>query len=531
MRSTWAVTDMNASRHRFGERLRWVFLRRRVGKQSWRELIPGLVILVVVALVNTTCEQAGMYERLEWRDLDRLQRTAWMTDDGGVFLFLIGDEEYRTFFDDTSPLDEDRVTTLIAAACAFGPRVVGVDILTGDWPPDFYETSARTKLRDCPIVWAWDVVDVESPPDGNGRRSAAVHRLGKVVGQASPPPGVCTAVPTFPRDADMVARRYWPWVVASPTDGPSPPPGRYWSMVSSLARYPDQNVCGETADRPMAAEPKPARIRFTSNDLLRSLPAGLLLEAAGEPGSDLHRHLQEELKDAVVILGGTYRHARDEHLTPLGFMPGPNLIANAVYTARSAPIETVHPLHSLAIGVAVGAALLIGLFWIGLRWLWATLASLILSGLAALVISWQLYNYVGYFFGVLGGLMGVVLAEFTSVTWAPLRAMWRNWLSEYPRSPSLKRKETEISEAPCAPAILPVAQTSREHGEPAISETPRTPAIPPHSHPSPEQPEAVITDSDAEEPGEAARPAASSDDVRKQAFHDDGSPDEAKSEA
>ncbi len=400
---------------------RWFFLRQDARVSRWGELISGLAIVVGVAVVNSALERAGLYERLEWADLDRLQQTSPATDAGDMALVLIGDDEYADLFGATSPLDPETLTGVIADLCRMHPRLLAIDILTSDWPRDHFEQTAAAALGDCPVVWLRDHRVVENAMGGDG--TARLEPLG-VVGRTDPPPGVCSGLGAFQPDADGVIRRY----NRSYPTAANPSAPTHATLVYALAARAAGQDCESMMAELVYQSPGPHRIRFTSQDSFPRLPLQHLLEAEADEDAGL----RAVARDRILILGGAYRHARDMHRTPVGMVHGSELIAHAIYTETAAPIADVPWWQSLGIGLIVSSVLLIGLTWIGLRWPWAVLASLLLSALAALVISWLLHKYLGYFLGVLGGLLGVVLAEMAIGVWKPMADMWRGWLQEFP---------------------------------------------------------------------------------------------------
>lgn len=418
------------SRARVGELARWAFFRQGERRLRWRELVSGIVIILIVSLVNTACQQKGLYDRLEWLDLDRQQQTAPMTDAGGISLVLIDDDDYKNkdLFNATSPLDPKQLATLIASVCEFDPLVVGVDLLTSDWSADAYEVLVAQKMGDCPLIWT---SDDEIREVGEGANRTFQVRVGKTLGQVIPPAETCTAGSVMQPDADGIIRRYTLSLPRMVSDEPSLASGGSPTMIAMLAGYDPKQPC--TPVRPSSDDATVSKkIRYTSNDLFKKVPVPLLLEAKNDTTATIRRTLKELLEGRIVIIGGAYRQARDKHPTPIGSIHGAELIANAVYTERWNPIVDVRWWQSLALDITVSLALLLALAWSGLRWPWATLGSFILTAMAAILISWGLYRYLGYFLGVLGGLMGVVLAELTSIVWQPLREMWRGWWRDYP---------------------------------------------------------------------------------------------------
>jgi hypothetical protein len=52
---------------------------------------------------------------------------------------------------------------------------------------------------------------------------------------------------------------------------------------------------------------------------------------------------------------------------------------------------------------------------------------------AAFVLSWQLFNYGGYFLGIFAALGGVVLGALVEASWDSLSEQWHDWSGEFRR--------------------------------------------------------------------------------------------------
>jgi hypothetical protein len=142
----------------------WVFFLHRKREEQLCELIRGFVILVAALLTNSFAESFGLYERLEWIDLDRIQNSATLTEAKKIFLLMIDDDDYERQFGGISPLNKDNLTNLIAHVCNSDPGVIAVDIATDHWWKDerygdkYYEEVVKPKLKEgCHVVWAGEV--------------------------------------------------------------------------------------------------------------------------------------------------------------------------------------------------------------------------------------------------------------------------------------------------------------------------------------------------------------------------------------
>src|SRR6185503_1220436 len=82
------------------------------------------------------------------------------------------------------------------------------------------------------------------------------------------------------------------------------------------------------------------------------------LAALGEPGADPAAN--NPLRGAVVLLGGTFKAARDAYLTPHGLMPGVEVHANVAYMLSSR--RFIRPSNWLvAFAINAGVVLVAGL--------------------------------------------------------------------------------------------------------------------------------------------------------------------------
>ena len=415
-----------------GRWFRWLFFLERDQKEQCHEFLRGFLLLVAGLLANSVVEILGGYERLEWGDLDRNQNAARPTEARDLALLLIDNDDFITHFGGVSPLKKEKLAELIISVCRVQPRprAVLVDIATDSWPPEYYAEAVKPRLDHCHVVWVWEGIAAKENSDGSQPSSHVV--LGKVLGRSEPPDGVCTAVPEFPRDGDGVIRHYRPWVLASQESQIPPAPRPFWTVVSALIDDKTRRFCGEILDDLSETEPREEWIRYTADPRLQSMSVKHFLAAVEQKTVDTF------FKDRIVILGVENKYARDEYATPLGARGGARVIANAIYTARGAPIKPVSHWISFVVHVCIGVSLLAFLIWSKLRWFWATIISLALTWLAALFFAWKLFDYNGHFVGVLGGLAGVVLVELINVLLDPFKEMWATWMNERPGSDSHK---------------------------------------------------------------------------------------------
>lgn len=392
----------------------------------WRRFPSGLLVVVIVTLINGGCYQLGMFEKWEWTDSDKLLRNS-PARPGRVptALILISDDDYRDLFHNRSPLASDPLLDLLDGVCQFRPAAVGLDILTGEWKQKDLEQAnqrlASIKATNCQIVWIRDAVQENSgSSSGDDAQDNSYFRLGRVVGSDGPPHGLCTALPVFDPDSDGVIRRYQAQVAAAlPGEERI---GQYVTLPKALTSPGD---CGFlVSSDPSRA--KPQKIRFSDNARILRLPARQLIETLRESGGAFREEMLLRLRGSIVIIGGSYRYARDRYSTPIGSLLGAEILANAVQTVDN-PIKDVSLSRLLSVEFAVEALLLACVTALNLRLPWALALAGVLAVLAAFVVSWFLFNYAGYFIGVCGAMVGVVIGIIGEVVYEPVCADIKRW--------------------------------------------------------------------------------------------------------
>jgi CHASE2 domain-containing sensor protein len=408
--------------------LRFIFFRERDASRAanfWRRFPSGVAVVILATVINGICHRLGMFEKWEWTDSDKLLRNASTESPSTrVVLILISDDDYRSeLFHNQSPLPAAPILDLVSAVCRFHPKAVGVDILTGEWSPNEMERAKRRFVdltaSNCHVIWIRDAEE-NSHSAAEESQDNSYFRLGRVVGNDGPPHGVCTALPVFVPDSDGIIRRYTNQVAASPPGEVRL--GQYVTLPRALTSPGD---CGflNSSDQSSATSQK---IRFTGNSQMLRLPARQVIDTLDESFGSFRDQLQSRVRDSIVIVGGSYRYARDRYLTPIGPLLGAEIIGDAVQTVND-PIRDVSLLRLLAVEFGVEVLLLALVTVLNLRLPWALALSGLFAILAAFGISWFLFHYAGYFLGVFGATVGVVLGTLGEVVYEPIREDLKQW--------------------------------------------------------------------------------------------------------
>src|SRR5260370_14332120 len=112
----------------------------------------GLALLLTVILHET--QMVRSFERANLDSIATFLRLGEPSDK--VAVVLIGEDDYQTLFGGKSPLDSKIIKNLILSIGEAGAAVVGVDVLTEEWPP--HVIAKIQEEATIPIVWLRDVV-------------------------------------------------------------------------------------------------------------------------------------------------------------------------------------------------------------------------------------------------------------------------------------------------------------------------------------------------------------------------------------
>ncbi|HKP74807.1 MAG TPA: CHASE2 domain-containing protein [Longimicrobiaceae bacterium] len=224
-----------------------------------------------------------------------------------VKVVRIDDKDYDSLFGARSPLDPSVVTNLIHAIAASRPAVIGVDVESAD--------PAYARIPDSvdgvPIVW-------ERTPRcrGPGRQTFACYPRERTLEPAAgrrEPGGERAGLVLLPEEGDGSNRRY---ARAEETQS-----GIYPSFTTVLL---------QRAGRPVETEPAGSyrliRYRNTTREDTAYTARWMLRTAAD--GIDPHNGF----RDRIVLLGGSFWLGRDQHRTPLGELPGVDVLAQILET-------------------------------------------------------------------------------------------------------------------------------------------------------------------------------------------------------
>ncbi|HXG70844.1 MAG TPA: CHASE2 domain-containing protein [Gemmatimonadaceae bacterium] len=328
-------------------------------------------------LFTAMLEHQGAFDRLHTAALDSYLVLASPRLITEVVTIGITDADYATVFEGRSPLDPSKLRQLIEAIAAGRPKLIVVDI---DTSGSQFDSLGALPCRP-PIVWAQDAI-------GESELAPVPHSSNRVFGEP------CSkGIAVFPRDSDGVVRRYARWVPTREGRMPTLP----WAAVQALNRPDDR--ARETEELLM--------LNFGGDRF--SFPSfsaeQLVVGSRGEAWSS-----DGPLVGKIVVLGGTFRAARDVYVTPFGERPGMNLVAQAIAAELDhGGIRTANHVTQFALETVIALAIV----WINylVTPTIGVLVAVCAVPVGALVVSWISFSALGFWVSSVPVLAGVTLDQ------------------------------------------------------------------------------------------------------------------------
>jgi CHASE2 domain-containing sensor protein len=250
--------------------------------------------LLVIALLVFLFQIRNLPEKLATQSLDSSIAVQQKSPAQSVQMVVIDDADYLELFSGSSPLNPLVFSQLLMAIAAAQPRAIIVDIDTS--APSF----AAMEVPSVPTVWAMDGEELEN------RKFAALRPLGG----RSLPRGAVAALALVPQDDREIVRGYRRTYELE-GDGVVESPG--YAIARLLTSAPPlKSVMSNGNERFLDF-----RYRF-----ITSKASSVLSDSKSEVWKDI-----SIFKGKVVLIGGTYRAARDRHATPAGLLNGSQVVA------------------------------------------------------------------------------------------------------------------------------------------------------------------------------------------------------------
>jgi len=419
----------------------------RFWQHSLKKAVP--VLLLIVAGM-TLLERTRPFEYLKGTLIDAFTRSDTTEMPRNLVIVEITGDDYEDLFDGKSPLKPAVMFQLIKALEPLRPSVVAVDVDTSEapWACVNPEELKEGSLINAKFIWAQ--VSLESHGSERTGEDAARITLGPVVG------GKITdetqmGVARFPQDADGYVRGLrstytvegkLPGALRCPT---SPANKKEQAGAQAPAEAESPNEFGNSREMPAFfraiakayyvsasknqsdeknkefanADSELKYMKFTGERRhFQMVDAGHFLRKDGTgkivtkplDADDLNR-----LQKPMVLIGGAYTEARDEYYTPLGPMPGVELMANAVETELGQSVTEVGMVKTIAFDLFAGVLIVFIYFQNPDRPVGALGLSLAAIGLV--VASGAVFYYgVGAFLNFVPVMAGMVIHQMVEGT-------------------------------------------------------------------------------------------------------------------
>ena len=362
-------------------------------QQSLKKAVPVLLLIVVVM---TLLERTRPFEYLKGTLIDAFTRSNTTEMPHNLVTVEITGDDYEDLFDGKSPLKPAVMFQLIKALAPLQPSVVAVDVDTSEAPwacmnPDELKEG---RLKDAKFVWAQ--VPLESHGSERSGEDAAQITLGPVVG------GKITdvtqmGVARFPQDEDGYVRGFrsaytvqgklpgaLPCTTSpdntkgqaaaqTPPEAESPNelenskmPAFFRAIAEAYYHSASKNQSDEKDKEFAQTDSELKYLKFTGERRhFQTVDAGHFLAKVknGKEEEIVPKKLDADdfkrVQNSMVLIGGAYPEARDEYYTPLGLMPGVELIANAVENELGQSVGEVGMVKTIAFDLFAGVLIVL----------------------------------------------------------------------------------------------------------------------------------------------------------------------------
>jgi CHASE2 domain-containing sensor protein len=325
----------------------------------WQRLFALAPLIFAVNLLSIAIVDLNLIRGPQADVLDawlRLRRMSSHSD--RVAIVTINDSEFQTLFGGKSPLDPVVLRELIEAIAASGASVIGVDIRTAH--PQF--RSLFVNAGDSVIVWGrlaradrGSAARLYQLEDFVGGRNDG---LSGIAGALTDSDGT---IRTYLREYPVKtgATRGLAYQIALECQRTSCAP-EHLNLLTSKEDWAGRPRMIDFTGNATSSESDPAHSAGETNvgaSAFDTFGAGAVLRASRSPAW----RRAELFKNKIVLLGGSYFEAGDEHETPLGTMSGAELTAQIVETELRDGGGSLIPTSTamVAANTAVGIGLVI----------------------------------------------------------------------------------------------------------------------------------------------------------------------------
>jgi CHASE2 domain-containing sensor protein len=285
--------------------------RKRSFLATFRTAVPAIILAIAGAYVLS---RLGTLHGLEHVALNAEMAASHRSSN--ICLVEITDSDYEDIFGGRSPLQPDKLHDLINAVAMGKPAMIGVDIDTSH--PQFKALIPEANWP--PVVWERDIAN------NRDTTKAEIEPL-DVLGGQNPLINKSSGVPALLDDPeDKVTRLYTRCVRTRAGLEPT----LVSAVVSAYRSQAALEPCRGTGPTDVGLEPLFIKYSLGEAAVCHKDAAQMLgiMKTYQDGGQS---QLLAEFSNKAVLIGGTYGDS-DRHFTPIGTLPGVEVLANAIQT-------------------------------------------------------------------------------------------------------------------------------------------------------------------------------------------------------
>ena len=381
----------------------------------------GIVVVVLIGLISWFLHTHEVLRNLEMINLDILFLSQGKPPESeSISVVPITEEDYKEAFASTSPLSRARLLELIRACALSGAKVLAIDLDTSDWTPEDRAAvaaavvSAASEARvDAPrLAWAvggyfGESAEGRSPQAQRPGTGTAGWHLDDL--HLSPP--ACQGVPASLPDQYGIVRGYIP-AISGEQGGRNVTLGNLAVVIKELSANSSRACDASLTILPVGGEPEDERlVNYAGGGV--SFPHVSASTVMGAATAEAWQK-SNPLKGRAVIIGGSYRAARDKYVTPVGYMDGVEILALTAASLEKG-ITAPTPRAFLIIDLTLGLLLLTATWFLNRTW--ALLLTFVLIPFLAILVSFAQFHTSGYFVSFVPILLGVVSHRVVEFVW------------------------------------------------------------------------------------------------------------------
>lgn len=275
-------------------------------------LLKAVPVIVGVSIGAGYAQQAGWLASLDNMQIDAFVSGVPLKQ-RHTLIVHINDDDYKKNFGSRSPLKPDAVMSIIQKIQSGNPVAIVVDLDTSDI------SFAKCKISQgkAPIIWARTAV-VEKQSLGEpsrSQRNSSIFQLEPLLGKRGSDGANEFGIAMLPQSEDGRSRFYCRSLLVRDGHDLKAQNSLPWQVIEVLGKGGEIDAkAGEKVFFPLAKDAD--HLDKTSINQLDSI-------VGTEGWKDL-------VRNKVVVLGGTFRAARDRYVTAAGEMAGAEIIAQII---------------------------------------------------------------------------------------------------------------------------------------------------------------------------------------------------------